>query len=65
VTERPTVAARAFLWEFCRMEEMTCVRSHACFHDNDGWRVTAVDLLSANNLEGIHCVYCSRLSVKL
>jgi len=39
------------------------VRLHAFFHDNGGWRVTAVYLLLANDLKGTHYVYCSRLSV--
>jgi len=41
------------------MDEMTCARSLflAFFADNDGWHVTAVDLLSANNLEGARYVH--------
>jgi len=37
---------------------MMRVRSlfYAFFVDNDGWHVTAVDLLSADNLEGTHYV---------
>jgi len=40
------------------MDEMMRVRSlfYAFFVDNDGWHVTAVDLLSADNLEGTHYV---------
>ena len=41
------------------MDEMTCVRSllHTFFDDNSGWHVTAVDLLSANNLKVAHHVH--------
>ena len=34
---------------------------HAFFHDNSGWHVTAVHMLSVNNLKGAHYVYCSCL----
>jgi len=39
---------------------------HALFHDNSGWHVTAVDLLSVNDLKGATdmcgawCVHCVR-----
>jgi len=36
---------------------------HAFFHDNGRRHVTAVDLLSANNLKGARYVYCSHLSI--
>ena len=36
---------------FSIQKETACVRSRTFFHDNSGWRVTAVYLSSANNLE--------------
>jgi len=41
------------------MDEMTCARPlfNAFFDDNDRWHVTAVDLLSTDNLKGARYVH--------